>query len=86
MTYPNPCNQCSHKAHTDGGHCYMFRSAPTTACAQYKPTKLALRGAAAVLAAVANSQSANNLITDSIPAKRDTQAQMEFKIETRTQT
>lgn len=56
MTYQNPCNLCSHKAHNDGGHCYMFRSAPTTACAQYKPTKLALRGATTVLAAVVNSQ------------------------------
>lgn len=33
------CGQCEHKRHTDGGHCYMFRTQPNGMyCAQFKPT------------------------------------------------
>lgn len=31
----NNCATCDHKRNPDGGHCYMFRLAPTTACVQH---------------------------------------------------
>ena len=54
----------------------MFRSAPTTACAQYKPAKLALRGATEVLAAMVSNHppilpgNSNKLITDFVAAAK----------------
>ena len=35
MSNPNDCATCRHKRHPDGGHCYMFRLAPTEPCAQH---------------------------------------------------
>lgn len=32
MTNPNNCETCDHKKNPDGGHCYMFRDAPTEVC------------------------------------------------------
>lgn len=32
MSNPNNCAACDHKRFPDGGHCYMFRDAPTDAC------------------------------------------------------
>ena len=33
------CQHCDHKNNPEGGHCYMFRTAPTGQyCAQYTPT------------------------------------------------
>lgn len=29
---PNNCETCDHFKHPDGGHCYMFREAPTYVC------------------------------------------------------
>lgn len=35
MSNPNNCAMCDHSRHKDGGHCYMFRFAPTEPCAQH---------------------------------------------------
>ena len=35
MSNPNRCETCDHKRHPDGGHCYMFRLAPTEPCAHH---------------------------------------------------
>lgn len=35
MSNPNNCSTCDHKKHPDGGHCYMFRFAPTEPCMQH---------------------------------------------------
>lgn len=35
MTNPNNCDTCDHKRIPDGGHCYMFRQAPTDVCMQH---------------------------------------------------
>lgn len=35
MDNPNNCATCRHKQTPDGGHCYMFRFAPTEPCAQH---------------------------------------------------
>lgn len=32
---PNNCETCEHKQNADGGHCYMFRDAPTEVCMQH---------------------------------------------------
>lgn len=32
---PSDCNNCRHKQHPQGGHCYMFRNKPEGNCAQY---------------------------------------------------
>lgn len=32
---PNNCDTCDHKRDPDGGHCYMFREAPTEVCMQH---------------------------------------------------
>lgn len=32
MENPNNCGTCDHIEHPDGGHCYMFREAPTDVC------------------------------------------------------
>ncbi len=32
---PNNCDTCGHKKNPDGGHCYMFRGAPTEVCMQH---------------------------------------------------
>jgi hypothetical protein len=42
QTKPNNCATCNHKRHPDGGWCYMFRSAPNTACAQHTGHRLTL--------------------------------------------
>lgn len=36
---PSDCENCRHKQHPDGGHCYMFRNKPEGNCAQYQPLK-----------------------------------------------
>lgn len=35
MSNPNNCAACEHKRYPDGGHCYMFRDAPTEPCAKH---------------------------------------------------
>lgn len=35
VTNPNNCETCDHKQNPDGGHCYMFREAPTEVCMQH---------------------------------------------------
>lgn len=35
MSNPNNCTTCDHKKHPDGGHCYMFKLAPTSACSHH---------------------------------------------------
>lgn len=35
----NNCNTCDHKKHPDGGHCYMFRTEPTSRCMQHTALK-----------------------------------------------
>lgn len=37
---PNNCATCDHKQNPDGGHCYMFRSAPNDACGQHTGRRL----------------------------------------------
>lgn len=32
MKNPNNCETCGYAPHGDGGHCYMFRDAPTEVC------------------------------------------------------
>lgn len=32
---PNNCKACEHKAHPDGGWCYMFRQEPREVCMQH---------------------------------------------------
>jgi hypothetical protein len=34
-TNPNNCLTCDHHQNPDGGHCYMFRDAPTEVCMQH---------------------------------------------------
>lgn len=36
MSNPNNCATCKHIKHPQGGHCYMFRHAPTERCHQHK--------------------------------------------------
>lgn len=36
MNNPNNCTTCEYKQHPDGGHCYMFKDAPSEKCHQYK--------------------------------------------------
>lgn len=41
MSKPNNCEMCQHKKNPDGGHCYMFRLAPTEPCMQHTVRTLA---------------------------------------------
>ena len=34
-TNPNNCQYCEHSKNPQGGHCYMFRKAPTDICAKH---------------------------------------------------
>lgn len=43
MTNQNNCELCNHKKHHHGGHCYMFRLAPTQPCAHHTVSALAGR-------------------------------------------
>ena len=35
MTNPNNCATCDHSEDPEGGHCYMFKRAPQSACGQH---------------------------------------------------
>ena len=35
MENPNNCETCDHKKNPDGGHCYMFKDAPSEICMQH---------------------------------------------------
>ncbi|EKD89721.1 MAG: hypothetical protein ACD_33C00002G0013 [uncultured bacterium] len=39
MSNPNNCSKCDHSKYPDGGHCYMFKDAPTYICMQHTERK-----------------------------------------------
>ena len=40
MKNPNNCATCSHSLHSGGGHCYMYKTAPTVACVSHTGNRL----------------------------------------------
>lgn len=69
MTNPNNCSTCDHKAHPDGGWCYMFRHEPKEACPCHTGRERGLASVLPVLVAAAHVSRGQDIGQDQMVSK-----------------